>query len=68
VQTKTNKYFLDSGDKIRFFFEENAFTDKGELKQAKKLSINKIAHGKYLQLLLLSSFLASSCNTSIHCV
>lgn len=42
--TKTNKYFLDSGDKIRFFFEENAFTAEGELKQEKKLSINKIAH------------------------
>lgn len=45
TQTKTNKYFLDSGDKIRFFFEENAFTAEGELKQEKKLSINKIAHG-----------------------
>jgi phytanoyl-CoA hydroxylase len=48
MQTKTNKYFLDSGDKIRFFFEENAFTAEGELKQEKKLSINKIAHGTHM--------------------
>lgn len=37
-------YFLDSGDKIRFFFEENAFDDKGQLKQEKLYSINKIGH------------------------
>lgn len=44
-QTKTSDdYFLESGDKIRFFFEEDAFDVKGELKQAKELSINKIGH------------------------
>jgi len=41
---KTNKYFLESGDKIRFFFEENAFDEQGQLKQDKMQSINKIAH------------------------
>ena len=40
-----NLYFLDSGDKIRFFFEENAIDDKGELKYDKKLCINKVGHG-----------------------
>lgn len=37
-------YFLDSGDKIHFFFEENAFNAKGELVTDKLLCINKIGH------------------------
>ena len=40
----TDDYFLTSGDKIRFFFEENAFNSDGSLKQRKELSINKIGH------------------------
>jgi phytanoyl-CoA hydroxylase len=44
-QTRTSDdYFLDSGDKVRFFFEEDAFAEDGSLKQAKELSINKIGH------------------------
>jgi phytanoyl-CoA hydroxylase len=37
-------YFLTSGDKIRFFFEENAFNPDGTLKHQKEKSINKIGH------------------------
>ena len=37
-------YFLTSGDKIRFFFEENAFNPDGTLKYEKEKSINKIGH------------------------
>ena len=40
----TDEYFLTSGDKIRFFFEENGFNPDGTLKQAKEKSINKIGH------------------------
>ena len=40
----TDEYFLTSGDKIRFFFEENAFNADGTLKYAKEKSINKIGH------------------------
>jgi|SRR5215213_1347740 len=40
----TDEYFLTSGDKIRFFFEENAFQPDGTLKYAKEKSINKIGH------------------------
>lgn len=44
-QSKTrDDYFLSSGDKIRCFFEEDAFGCDGQLKQAKSLSINKIGH------------------------
>jgi phytanoyl-CoA hydroxylase len=40
----TDDYFLTSGDKIRFFFEENAFNADGTLKYEKEKSINKIGH------------------------
>ena len=40
----TDEYFLTSGDKIRFFFEENAFNTDGTLKYQKEKSINKIGH------------------------
>ena len=44
-QTRTSDdYFLDSGDKIRFFFEENAFNADRSLRQTKERSINKIGH------------------------
>ncbi|MBV9211101.1 MAG: phytanoyl-CoA dioxygenase family protein [Acidobacteria bacterium] len=44
-QTRTSDdYFLGSGDKIRFFFEENAFDEDGNLRQSKERSINKIGH------------------------
>lgn len=44
-QTRTtDDYFLESGDKVSFFFEEEAFDDDGELRQEKSLSINKIGH------------------------
>ena len=40
----SDEYFLESGDKIRFFFEEEAFLPDGTLKQAREQSINKIGH------------------------
>jgi phytanoyl-CoA hydroxylase len=44
-QTRTSDdYFIESGDQIRFFFEEDAFNPDGNLKQSKEQSINKIGH------------------------
>ncbi|KAE9983331.1 hypothetical protein EG327_005492 [Venturia inaequalis] len=37
-------YFLTSHDKIRFFFEEDAFTADGTLSKPKEKAINKIGH------------------------
>lgn len=41
---RTDDYFLDSADRIHFFFEEEAFDEAGRLRQAKARSINKIGH------------------------
>lgn len=41
---QSDEYFLTSGDKIRFFFEEEAFSADGQLRQAKEHSLNKIGH------------------------
>lgn len=37
-------YFLDSAEKVRCFFEEEAFNKDGELVQDRTLCINKIGH------------------------
>jgi phytanoyl-CoA hydroxylase len=44
-QTRTSDdYFLESGARISFFFEEEAFLPDGRLNQSKERSLNKIGH------------------------
>ena len=40
----TDDYFLDSGDQVRCFLEEDAVDDAGRLRRDKALAINKIGH------------------------
>ncbi|MDQ3920244.1 MAG: phytanoyl-CoA dioxygenase family protein [Acidobacteriota bacterium] len=44
-QTRTSDdYFLESGGRVRFFFEEDAFDSAGRLTKEKARAINKIGH------------------------
>ncbi|KAH9045112.1 phytanoyl-CoA dioxygenase [Lactarius hengduanensis] len=39
-----DEYFLTSGDKIRYFLEEDAIDDRGDLTREKHHAVNKIGH------------------------
>lgn len=43
-----DEYFLESGDKIRYFLEEDAVGADGRLTRDKTKAINKIGHGLHL--------------------
>ncbi len=44
---RSDRYFLESADKIRCFFEEDAFDERGRLQTHKSLAINKIGHAMH---------------------
>ena len=52
----TDRYFMESADKVSFFFEEEAFDEAGQLKQPLELSINKVGHGLHSQDALFNAF------------
>ncbi len=46
-QQLDDSYFIESGDKIRFFLEDDAFGDDGHLRQDKEHSLNKMGHAMH---------------------
>ncbi len=42
-----DSYFIDSGDKIRFFLEDGAFDESGRLRQPKSECLNKMGHAMH---------------------
>ena len=46
-QSKTD-YFINSGDKIRFFFEEGAVDEEGKLKVPVEKALNKVGHALHV--------------------
>ena len=42
-----DRYFIESGDKIRFFFEAEAYTEDGSLKAPLENSLNKMGHAMH---------------------
>ena len=51
-----DKYFLESSDKLHFFWEEEAFDKLGSLGYDKMKAINKIGHGLHLHDKIFSEF------------
>ena len=47
AQHAANEYFLTSGDKIRCFFEKDAFDSDGKLRNAAHLCLNKLGHAMH---------------------
>jgi phytanoyl-CoA hydroxylase len=46
-EQRADDWFLGSANTVRCFFEEEAFDEHGQLRQAKALSINKIGHAMH---------------------
>ena len=42
-----DRYFIESGDKIRFFLEKDAFDEQGELRGSKDNCLNKMGHAMH---------------------
>ncbi|XP_033223914.1 phytanoyl-CoA dioxygenase domain-containing protein 1 homolog [Belonocnema kinseyi] len=44
LQQNKDRYFLESGDKVSYFFENEALEEDGKLKVHPRVSLNKVAH------------------------
>lgn len=48
AQSKAN-YFIESGDKVRYFFEEGALNAEGELLVDPAIALNKVGHALHAE-------------------
>ena len=46
-QQLDDRYFIESGDKIRFFLENDAFDEQGSLRDSKENCLNKMGHAMH---------------------
>jgi len=46
---RSNDYFLTSGDKVRYFFEEGAIDDDGKVVVPKERAFNKLGHALHVE-------------------
>ncbi len=60
-----DEWFLESGDKVRFFFEAGAFDGEGVLRRPKELAVNKAGHALHDLDPTFAAFSRSPCFASV---
>lgn len=44
-----DRYFIDSGDKVRYFYEKDALDENNQLKVPQEISLNKVGHALHTE-------------------
>ena len=50
-EAATDRYFLESGNDVRFFLEPDALDEQGQLRVPKQACVNKAGHALHLSLI-----------------